>query len=112
MAKTVVGLGIIGVIIFIVVLFGMPVYNYHVFKSDLSEVSTWDTDVRIPDKRFKERVMKYAEESNIPIKEEDITIFQEKDKRDIAVSWTQTVNFFDLYEKTYEFNIDTRYKEK
>lgn len=112
MVKTVIGLGIFGLIIYIIILFGMPVYNYHVFRGDLAEMSTWNTEVRMTDDKFKERVMKYAEESNIPITKDDIMVFRDEDVRDIAVSWTQTVNFFDIYQKTYEFDIDTRYEEE
>ncbi|HLC16916.1 MAG TPA: hypothetical protein VJL89_11900 [Thermodesulfovibrionia bacterium] len=111
MAKTIIGLAVFGLIIYIIVMLGLPVYNYHVFKSDLSETSTWDTDVRISDKLFKEKVLKYAEDSSIPISEEDIEVFQDGDERDIAVSWSETVNLFNIYQKTYEYTIDTRGEE-
>ena len=112
MVKTVIGLGILGLIIYITVLFGMPIYDYNVFKSDLAEMSTWDTDVKISDEKFKDRVMKYAEESNIPITKEDIVLFQDGDLRNIKTSWTETVSLFNIYEKTYKFDIDTRYEEE
>jgi len=66
MVKTFISIGVLGLIIYIIVLFGLPVYNYNVFKGDLTEMSTWDTDVRMSEKQFKERVMAYAEESSIP----------------------------------------------
>ncbi len=94
-------LGLIGYSLFLVV---VPHYNYFVFKSDVLEL----LKIKIADNpiRTTSEIMNLVEKYDIPIKEKDINLRREI-RYEVTVSWEETVDFFTLYQKTFEFYIDT-----
>ncbi len=93
-------LGLIGYSLFLVV---VPHYNYFAFKSDVGELMR----ISISNPRLiKKEIMNLVEKYDIPIKEKDINLRREI-RYEVTVSWEETVDFFTLYQKTFEFYIDT-----
>jgi hypothetical protein len=92
---------VIGYSLFLV---AVPYYHYYAFESDLKEilkVSVTDTPEEVMTK-ILDIVRKYK----IPVGEEDIILLKEKGYT-VKVSWHETVDFFNIYQKTFEFSIDT-----
>lgn len=98
-------------ILYTAILFGMPYYQYKVFKSDLEEMTKIESVITRHKDMFIEKVMKLAEDSNIPITEENIKFHRDESNKndiDISVEWTTTVDLHGIYQHTYEFSVDTR----
>ncbi len=95
---------VLGLIVYSLFLIVIPHYNYHAFRSDLREllrVSITDTRGEI-----MEEILNLAEKYNIPIEKEDINL-EKKGLYVVTISWEETVDFFTIYQKTFEFYIDT-----
>ncbi len=93
---------LIGYSLFLIV---EPQYNSYAFKSDLKErlyVSVGENE-----KKIMEEILKIAEQYNIPIKEQDIRVHKNERLYTAVISWKKTVNFFNVYQKTFEFHVDT-----
>jgi hypothetical protein len=106
MGKVIFYLTLVGLFIYVGILFGLPHYDYRVFKSDIKETLAWSVE-KMGDEAFRQEIMKYANESHIPIQPEDIVITQTDKRRDVAVAWQVTVDLFGVYQKTYDFQVDT-----
>jgi hypothetical protein len=111
MFKTIFYIALIGFIIYAGILFGAPYYKYRVFKSDMHEMSKIHSVFKMTESEFKKDIVEKAEETGLPITEKNIKIYQNEEqrkRRDIVVSWAETVDLFGLYQYTYNFSIDTR----
>ena len=111
MIKAVFYIALIGGIIYSGVLFGLPYYNYRVFKSDVIEMSKINAAIGMDDEKFTQKILEQAKENNIPIKEENIKLSRDeadKRRRDIMITWSETVDLFGLYQHTYRFKVNTR----
>ncbi len=105
MIKKLVFLLVIVLIGYSLFLIAKPHFNYYAFKSDLRErliVSVGETD-----KKIMEEILKIAEQYNIPIEEQDIRVHKNEWRYAAVISWEKTVNFFNVYQKTFEFHVDT-----
>lgn len=91
-------------VIYAIILFGEPYYYFHVFKSDLEE--TLSISMKYKNEDLLDKIMQFASESNIPIEKEDVEILSEGKRKAIYISWSETVDFFGVYQKTYDFQID------
>lgn len=85
--------------------FGVPFYHYLVFKSDIKEVS------KMKSGQFREgemilKVQEMARDMNVPLKDEDIILTRGETYK-IQLSWTETVNWLGLYQKNFQFDVDT-----
>jgi hypothetical protein len=83
----------------------IPYYHYYAFKSDLQEilkVSLADTKEDV-----MEKIIEIVERYDIPVEKNAIRLFRQK-QYVVQVSWQETVDFFTLYQKVFEFHIDTR----
>jgi hypothetical protein len=103
MKKTVFFLLILGLIGYSVYLVAAPHYNYFAFKSDVGELMR--ISIGNP-KQITGKIMNLAEKYDIPIKKEDINLRLQK-RYEVTLSWKETVDFFTIYQKTFEFYIDT-----
>lgn len=111
MIKAVFYFALIGGIIYGGILFGLPYYNYMVFKSDLDEMAKIDIAFNMTDEKFNQKILQQAKDANVPITEKNIKIYRDSDNprnRDVIVSWSVTVDLFGFYQHTYHFQIDTR----
>lgn len=82
-----------------------PHYNHYAFKSDLRE--RLHVSVGEREKEIMEEILKIAEQYNIPIKEQDIRLHKNERYYTAVISWEKKVNFFNVYQKTFEFHVDT-----
>lgn len=95
---------VLGLIIYSVFLIAVPYYHYYALKSDLEE--TLRVSATDPPEEVMAKVLTLAGQYKIPVEEEDINLRKE-DQYIVAISWQETVDFFNLYQKTFEFSIDT-----
>ncbi len=105
MIKKIVFLLVIVLIGYSLFLVAKPHYNHYAFKSDLRErlyVSVGESE-----KEIMEVILKIAEQYNIPIEEQDIRLHKNEMRYTVVISWEETVNFFNVYQKTFEFHVDT-----
>lgn len=85
-------------------LVAVPHYNYYGFKSDVEEFlkiklhPNFNTD--------KKDVMAIARQYDIPITDKDLSLTWDRRYR-LKVSWSVTVDFFTLYQKTFNFSINS-----
>ncbi len=85
-------------------LVAMPHYNYYGFKSDIEEFlkikiqPNFNTD--------KEEVMDIARQYDIPITDNDLSLIWDR-RYQLKVSWSVTVDFFTLYQRTFNFSINS-----
>ncbi len=95
---------IIILIVYAAVLFVPPFYRYYAFKSDLKEFAR--VGVTLPHKELMERIISSARSYKVPIDEGDIIITRNHELY-IEVSWQERVNFLNIYEREFDFFIDT-----
>ena len=104
MIKKVFILSVVVVVVYSLYLAAVPHYRYVAFKSDLKEILRVSV-VETPEEVLT-KIYNLVEEYKIPVKEEDIELIM--DKEYIAIlSWQETVNFFNVYQRTFKFYIDT-----
>lgn len=89
--------------------FGLPFYHYMVFKSDLKEVSKMNSN------QFKEgemmlKVQEMARDMSVPLQGKDIKLTRDLTYK-IEISWEETVNWLGIYQKTFNFAVDTSSKD-
>jgi hypothetical protein len=102
--KFIVFLLLSGAIIYIGILFGTPQYRYHAFKSDIEELSVLQN---MQLKEIREEVKEAIDYYGVPIKMSSVLVEKLPNYQyRIKVSWKETVNLLDFYEKTYQFSID------
>lgn len=104
MIKKIIVVLVIGLIIYAGIQFGLPQYHYYAFKSDLDELARI-TNLR--PKELREEVMKSARDYNVPLNSKKLIITRNGGNR-IQASWSETVNLFNLYEKTFHFSVDAK----
>jgi hypothetical protein len=80
---------------------GRPYYRYYAFKAKVEDISRFEENAD----KILPAVMEQAQEIGIPITETDVIISGSKGRYAIETSWTETVNLFDIYEHTYNFQI-------
>jgi hypothetical protein len=95
---------VLGLIAYSLFLTVVPYYRYYAFKSDLEE--TLRVNVTDTPEEIMAKVLNLTKQYEIPVEEEDIDLRQEN-KYVATISWQETVDFFTVYQKTFEFYIDT-----
>ncbi len=104
MVKYIVIICIAVVVVYSLVLAIIPHYRYYAFTSDLSE--TLRVSVTDRPKAVMEKILNIVEDYKIPVEKNDIQLFHKKHYM-VKISWQETVNFFTIYQKTFNFHIDT-----
>jgi hypothetical protein len=99
------------IVITIIVLIGYSIYmvaevhyNYWAFTSDVEKYLR--VAINIP-KRIKEDVYEMVDQYDIPLDKDKISISYDGRFYVVKASWSETIDFFTLYQKTYYFKIDT-----
>ncbi len=94
---------VLGALIYIGILFGTPQYHYYGLKSDIEELA----DLRnLQMKEMREEVQESIDSYGVPVQMSAVSIEKVGRFYTIRVSWKETVNLLDFYEKTYTFSID------
>lgn len=85
------------------IVFGKPYYKYSALKSDakqIARITVGEVD------RAKEQVLERAHELKIPLSKDKITVTKTEKTVRIRTSWSETVDYLGLYQKTFNFKID------
>ncbi len=93
-------------IIFLGISFGKPYYRYYVLSShtrDLLKTEIGNVDA------IKKKIMEDAVELNVPLNENDLEVkIQNKIVR-VKGAWSETVDFWGYYQKTFDFTMEEEY---
>jgi hypothetical protein len=82
---------------------GTPYYRYSVFKSDAKEIAR----VGLGDvKRTQTMLFDRAKELRLPLEEDDLSVVVTDKRVLVKTSWSETVDFFGIYQKELNFSID------
>jgi hypothetical protein len=101
--KVALTLTILALLVYAGIEFGRPYYKYSALKSDAKEIAR----ITIGEvERAKEQVLERAQELKIPLTEDKITVTKTEKTVRIRTSWSETVDFLGLYQKTFHFKID------
>ena len=93
--------------VFLAVKFATPFYHYYFFKMQV------EGDLKIHVnyvKPIKEKVMETVKEFNVPLSEENIRITVDGRDRTLKAVWTEEVDIFGYYQKTFYFDLDVAVK--
>lgn len=85
-------------------LLAIPHYNHFAFKSDSEEILR--IIIAQDPIKTKKKIMEIAVQYDIPITEEDVHLTWDR-RYSLKVSWMATVNWFGVYQKTFNFDVDT-----
>ncbi len=87
--------------------FGRPYIRYNTLRSHTVDIL--EMDVKLP-ADIKAQVLKDAAELKIPLSEEDIEVTISPMKViKVTAKWSETVNFWDYYQKKLDFNMEVDY---
>jgi len=84
--------------------FGMPYYRYTSLRTNAEQIAR--ISVASDVNKTRAMVFEEAQKLNIPIKEEDIEVVKTARGTRIKTSWSETVDLFGYYQKTFDFKID------
>jgi hypothetical protein len=96
-------LGILVLLIYMGIKFGIPFYRYSALKSDakaIARISLGDIN------KTKTDILERAQELKIPIKESQIAVTRTETMVRVQTSWSETVDLIGLYQKKLNFRID------
>jgi len=102
--KSVLVLLILACMVYVGIKLGIPYYKYSAFKSEakaIARISSASQHIRT-----LTQVYERAQEMNIPLEEEDINITTTSKGVRIETGWTETVDFFGIYQYTFDFTVD------
>ncbi len=96
-------------VLFVLITFGKPYYRYNTLRSHtkdilMMELGNVDT--------IKEKVMAEAAELHVPLKEENLSVTLQGPEKKVVkakATWSETVNFWDFYQKQLEFDMEVEY---
>ena len=96
-------MGIIALVIYVGLQFGMPYYRYQAFKSDAAEAARLSIGSA---EQVKAEVYKSAKSHQLPLEEEDITVIKKVNTVRVEASWSTTVDIFGIYQKTFNYTVN------
>jgi len=97
-------IGLIAFLMYAGLQFGMPFYRYSSLRSDVEQVARMSVAGDV--ERTKAQVFELAQESNIPIKENDIEVMKTTRGMRVKTAWSEEVDILGIYQKTFDFTID------
>lgn len=100
--KALLCLAIFGVLVYSGIRLGEPYWRYYSFKAKVEDIARFEEQ----QEKILPAVMEQARVIGIPINESDIFISGSRGRYVIETGWTETVNLFDLYEHTYNFQLE------
>lgn len=93
-------------IIFLGISFGKPYYRYYVLGShtrDLLKTEIGNVDA------IKKKIMEDAVELNVPLNENDLEVKIQNKIVKVKGAWSETVDFWGYYQKTFDFTMEEEY---
>jgi len=93
-------------IVFVGVSFGKPYYRYYTLSSHTRDFLKSDT---FNPAAIRANIMADAEELNVPLAEEDLEVAIDKKNIRVKATWSETVDFWGYYQKTFDFVMEEDY---
>ena len=84
--------------------FGMPFYRYSSLRSDVGQVARMSVAGDVD--KIRAQVFELAQESNVPIKENEIEVIKTARGMRVKTAWSEEVDILGIYQKTFDFKID------
>src|SRR5512139_789109 len=97
-----------GAIVFVGISFGRPYIRYNTLRSHTKDILSSEIGV-LP--VIKEKILAEAAELKVPLKEENLEVTKGSLNKIITVkaTWSETVNFWDYYQKRLDFDMEVEY---
>jgi len=97
-----------GAIVFVGISFGRPYIRYNTLRSHTKDILSSEIGV-LP--VIKEKILAEAAELKVPLKEENLEVTKGSLNKIITVkaTWSETVNFWDYYQKQLDFDMEVEY---
>ncbi|MCX7793641.1 MAG: hypothetical protein N2257_04455 [Thermodesulfovibrionales bacterium] len=99
--KALIFLAIFVAIIYSGIRLGEPYWRYYSFKAKVEDIARFE----VKQEEILPAVMQQAQQIGIPISESDVLISGSRGNYVIETGWTESVNLFDVYEHTYNFQL-------
>jgi len=95
-------------VLFVAVTFGKPYFRYNTLRSHTKDILSSEITV-VP--VIKEKILEEAAELKVPLEEENLEVTKGNLSKIIKVkaTWSETVNFWDYYQKQLDFVMEVEY---
>jgi hypothetical protein len=104
--STVLLLLIFGAVVFVGISFGRPYIRYNTLRSHTKDILSSEIGA-LP--AIKEKIMADAAELKVPLKEENLELTMVNKIIKVKATWSETVNFWDYYQKQLDFVMEVEY---
>ncbi len=106
--RGILGLAVLILIAYIGITFGKPYYRYYSLGSHTRDLLKLEVRDVIS---LKKNIMKEADNLKIPLNENnlDVNIDIKKDLVSVKAYWTETVDFWGIYQREFEFVMEEEY---
>jgi hypothetical protein len=103
------GLGLFVLICYIAFMLLMPYYKEWKYESDARDIVRFD--IREPEE-MRDKLLSKGREMDIPVLENAIIVYRTYEGPYVAkISWTEVVDIFGYYQKSYKFQFEVGGKE-
>jgi hypothetical protein len=96
----------LGALGFVGISFGKPYMRYNTLRSHTKDILSSELSV-LP--AIKEKIMADAAELKVPLKEENLELTMDNKIIKVKATWSETVNFWDYYQKQLDFVMEVEY---
>jgi hypothetical protein len=96
-------------LVFVGISFGKPYYRYNTLRSHTKDILSSEI-TSLP--AIKEQVLEAAKELNVPLSEENLEVTTKGNLGkiiNVKATWSETVNFWDYYQKQLDFVMEVEY---
>lgn len=97
-------LGLVVLVVYCGIQLGRPKYKYYTLNSEVLEMVRFEIN---SGDEIKGQILKRAEELKIPLNPSDVVVEGRSEHFIARAHWTEEVNLFNQYKKTYNYTIDT-----
>jgi hypothetical protein len=94
---------------FLLISFGKPYYRYNTLRSHTKDILMMELGNV---EAIKGKIMEDAAELHVPLQEANLEVTLQGPERKVIrvkATWSETVNFWDYYQKRIDFNMDEEY---
>ena len=99
-------LGVLAAVVFVGVSLGKPYYRYSMLSSHTRDFLKSDT---FNPATIRANIMADAEELQVPLADQDLEVTVNKKNVTVKATWSETVDFWGYYQKTFDFVMEEDY---
>jgi hypothetical protein len=99
-------LGVLVAIVFVGVSFGRPYFRYYSLSSHTRDFLRSDT---FNAAAIRANIIADAAELKVPLDEQDLEVAIDKKNIRVKATWSETVDFWGYYQKTFDFVMEEDY---